>query len=38
MFHELFTMALGALAAIVVASIAFRFLVLPWIYRALGSE
>jgi hypothetical protein len=38
MFHELFNMALGALVAIVVGSIVFRLLVLPWVYRALGSE
>ncbi len=38
MFHELFNAALGIVVAVVVGSALFRFLVLPWVYRALGSE
>jgi hypothetical protein len=38
MFHEVFTVILGAFAALVVGSVVFRFLVLPWVYRALGPE
>ena len=38
MSHELFTVALAGLLAVVVGSILFRFLVLQWVYRALDSE
>src|SRR5271155_1588229 len=38
MSHELFTVGLAGLVAVVVGSILFRFLVLPWVYRALDSE